>query len=80
MAAALRGIPVIALDPEAPGWPIFGHQLEQLTDPPRLEREPFLHTLAYTMWSRDEIRDGEMFRFYTNPENYAACPTESPHL
>ena len=80
LAAVLRGIPVIALDPEAPGWPIVGHHLEQLADPPRLEREPFLHTLAYTMWSKAEIRNGDMFDFLTDPETYAACPAGRPHL
>lgn len=60
--ALLRGIPAIALDRGNIAWPVTDHDLAAIERPTLYDRERWLHELAYTQWSLDEIRDGVVWR------------------
>jgi hypothetical protein len=56
--AILAGIPAIVLDQGAMAWPMCGHSLESVLDPPMLDREQWLNNLSFCQWSIKEIETG----------------------
>ena len=59
--AILSGIPAILLDEGGMAWPIAGHALEDVLDPPMVDdatRQQWLNNLAYCQWTTKEIASG----------------------
>lgn len=56
--SVLYGIPVIAFSPICIAWPVAGHSIEQIKDPPRPSRGKWLAKLGYMQWSYDELKAG----------------------
>ncbi len=56
--AVLAGKPVIAFDPRSMVWPIAGHELADVFDPPMPDRKQWLNNLAYSQWTLKEIERG----------------------
>ena len=57
IAAVLAGVPSIVLDKGSMAWPVTAHDLDET--PPRPDRTQWAYNLAYTQWSREEIKSGE---------------------
>lgn len=51
----MQGIPTVTMDEGSMAWDVTGHSLEDIRTPDRL---PWMHRLAWTQWSHDEIREG----------------------
>lgn len=64
----MRGIPTITLDYESPSYDVTCHSFQRLQAilngtacrPPRSE---WLYRLAYTLWTVEDIMNGNLFRF-----------------
>ncbi len=56
--AILAGKPVIALDTRSMAWPVAGHELVDVLDPPMPDRQQWLNDLAYSQWTLKEIERG----------------------
>lgn len=54
--AVLAGVPVIACDRGSMAWPVAAHEIG--AEPIRPDRTQWLHDLAYTQWTLDEIASG----------------------
>jgi hypothetical protein len=52
----IDGVPTITMDEGSMAWDVTGHSLNDIRTPDRL---PWLHALAWTQWSHDEIREGK---------------------
>ena len=55
----VSGTPVIALHPASMAWPVAGHSLQDVLNPPKPARENYLYNLAYAQWNIEEMRSGE---------------------
>ena len=53
--AVLAGVPTVTMDEGAMAWDVTSHSPDERIKPPRL---PWLHYLAWTQWSHDEIAEG----------------------
>lgn len=53
--AVLLGIPTVTMDEAAMAWDVTAHAAHETTTP---DRTAWLHWLAWTQWSYDEIREG----------------------
>lgn len=60
--ALLGGVPAIAMNPANIAWPVTDHHLEAVNRPTLHDRTAWLHDLAYTQWSADEMRSGRVWR------------------
>lgn len=54
--AVMAGIPTITMDEGSMAWDVTGHSLDDIRTP---DRTLWAHTLAWTQWSHDEIREGD---------------------
>lgn len=54
----IEGIPTITMDEGAMAWDVTGHSLDDIRTP---DREAWAHRLAWTQWSDDEIREGDLW-------------------
>lgn len=54
--AALRGVPVVAMDPGSMAWPVAAHSLDEPLVLP--DRSAWAARLAWTQWTPDEIANG----------------------
>lgn len=59
--AVLAGVPVV-VSPRSAAAPVGRIHLEQIEDPARPDREPWLHHLAYCQFHLTEIGDGTAWR------------------
>lgn len=55
VSAVLDGVPTITQDEGSMAWDVTGHTVHDIRTPDRL---PWLHALAWTQWTHDEIREG----------------------
>ena len=53
--AVLLGIPTVTMDEAAMAWDVTAHAAHETTTP---DRTAWLHWLAWTQWSYDEIKEG----------------------
>jgi uncharacterized protein (TIGR03032 family) len=53
--AVLMGIPTVTMDEAAMAWDVTAHAATETTMP---DRSAWMHWLAWTQWSYDEIREG----------------------
>ena len=53
--SVIDGIPTVAMDEGSMAWDVTSHRPEQVVTP---DREPWLHWLAWTQWSHEEISEG----------------------
>ena len=53
--AVLAGVPTVTMDEAAMAWDVTAHDPRETLKPPRL---PWLHWLAWTQFSHDEISEG----------------------
>lgn len=53
--AVIKGIPTVTMDGGAMAWDVCGHQADEYVKSDRL---PWCHWLAWTQWSKDEVRAG----------------------
>lgn len=51
----LQGIPTVTMDEAAMAWDVTSHRADESATP---DRTAWLHRLAWTQWSYDEIREG----------------------
>ena len=51
----LQGIPTVTMDEAAMAWDVTTHRADETATP---DRTAWLHWLAWTQWSYDEIREG----------------------
>lgn len=56
--AILAGIPAILLDRGGIAWPVSGHSLDDVLDPPMPDRDQWLDNLAWCQWKLKEIESG----------------------
>jgi hypothetical protein len=49
------GIPTVTMDEAAMAWDVTAHAATETTMP---DRSAWMHWLAWTQWSYDEIREG----------------------
>lgn len=63
--AVIAGVPTIALDRASMAWPVAGHDIEALRDPPTPERGAWACGLAYCQWTPDEMASGATWAHLT---------------
>lgn len=51
----ISGVPTVTMDEGAMAWDVTGHSLDDIRMP---DRTPWLHWLAWTQYTDDEIREG----------------------
>ena len=56
VAAVLAGVPTVTMDEAAMAWDVTAHVPHETFMP---DRTPWLHWLAWTQWSWDEIKEGK---------------------
>lgn len=56
--AILAGVPHIAMHPGSMVYPISGHSIEDINDPPKPDRTNVLNNLAYSQWTPGEMQEG----------------------
>ncbi len=56
--AITAGTPVIALNKGCLSYPISGHSISDVNDPPKPDRMNHLYNLAYAQWSLEEMEEG----------------------
>jgi len=59
--AILAGVPCIVLDEGGMAWPMAGHYVEDVLDPPMPDdetRQQWLNNLAHCQWTKKEIESG----------------------
>lgn len=79
--AVMDGIPVIALDRGSMAWPVAGHQLEDIKNPPMPDRSQWLYDLAYTQWTKREIKSGKAWEHLkSGPVTDADPVTDAPSV
>lgn len=54
--AVLHGVPTVTMDEGSMAWGVTGHTPGEIVKPPRIE---WLHWLACTQWTHDEIAEGK---------------------
>ncbi len=62
--AVVAGIPVFAMSESNMAWPVAGHDLEQIEDPPQPDREKWAWQMAYAQYSPGEMMDGTVWALY----------------
>lgn len=56
--AAIAGIPVFAMDQGSMAWDVARHDLSDIEQPIRPDRDQWAANLAYTQWTQDEMARG----------------------
>jgi hypothetical protein len=56
--ASLAGVPAFAFDPGAMGYSILNKDLQAIENPAQPDRRQWLHDLAYTQWTCEEMSQG----------------------
>jgi hypothetical protein len=57
--AVVRGIPAVTCDRGSMAWDVTGH--DPVEPPPMPDRRPWVHRMAYTQWTMQEIAVGDMW-------------------
>ena len=61
VSAVLDGVPTITQDEGSMAWDVTGHTLDDIRT---LDRLPWLHALAWTQWTHDEIAEGAPWEYH----------------
>jgi len=74
--AVMDGIPVIAMDEGSMAWPMAGHDLVDVLDPPMPDRTQWLQDLAYCQWNKKEISSGKAWDHLKNKTENKCEPAD----
>lgn len=56
--AVMQGVPTISMDEASMAWDVTGHKPGEFRTP---DRESWCHWLAWTQWTDDEIKQGDLW-------------------
>ena len=61
MDAVIAGVPAFTFHKNAIAYEVTCHDLDQISDPPRIDREQWAWNLAYKQWTMDEVASGKFW-------------------
>jgi len=78
--AAIRGLPIFAVDAGSMAYPIANKDVSQIDRPHTPERMQWLNNLAYTQWTPQEMREGLAWSHLSRSPIHASTETNSSIL